>query len=91
MAWIRARLVIDRARMESETILDQERVEHVRKQITIQNEFVDRLGELAEVHRRAEEKLNQIPDSSLREEIRRSFGQVASIDSANDPSNNPKP
>lgn len=74
-----ARLAAEQAKMRQENDLDRARLNQLNEQLQIQAQFVDKIKELADVHKAAESAINSIPDPALRANVKRSFGEVAVI------------
>lgn len=82
----RAELIGAKAEMDSETQLDRARVKFLNDQLETANEAVDAIEKIAATHQRSEAALAKLNGSPLAESLRRSFGQIASIKSADDES-----
>lgn len=74
-----ARLAAEQARMRQENDLDRAKLNQLNEQLQIQSQFVDKIKELADVHKAAENAISSIPDPALRASVKRSFGEVAVI------------
>jgi len=80
----RAELIGAKAEMDSETQLDRARVRFLNDQLETANEAVDAIEKIAATHERSEKALARLNGSPLAENLRRSFGQIAKINTADE-------
>lgn len=74
LASIRARLVGSAAALKNESLLEHERLEHLRERIRLGNEYVNELEGFAQMKQREHDALSRISNPDVRNEIANALG-----------------
>ena len=74
VATSRARLVSEAALLKDESMLEHQRLEHLRQRIRIGNEYVSELEALAAMKQREHDALNKIADPEIRKAVANAMG-----------------